>query len=357
LKLEQYFTRLTSGDNLSLVDRTVLGLLRLLSLGYAMLMRARASGYRLSILRSRSLPRPVISVGNLTMGGTGKTPVTAWIAAYLQGKGKKVAVLSRGYGGTLEGRVAIVSDGVTRLLSPSEAGDEPCLLADSLPGLVVVIGSSRYDAGCLAMERFKPDVFILDDGFQHLKLRRDLNILLLDGKRPFGNGFVFPAGLLREPACAIDRADLVVFTRADNLSTKVEQIPEDIPVITSGHGLSGYRPCSGKDIIGFQELNGLKGLAFAGIADPDQFFDSLEKCGVRLVATIAFPDHTNYGDEEIAALAKLKRSSRADYLITTAKDAVKIPVNQVGDFPFFVAQLEVHFQDEAMLMTALDRLC
>jgi tetraacyldisaccharide 4'-kinase len=357
LKIEQYFIRLTSGSDLSLTDRIVLSLLRIVSLGYSLLMRARTAAYRMSIFRSRSLPRPVISVGNLTVGGTGKTPVTAWIAAYLQGKGKKVAVLSRGYGGALEGKVAVVSDGVTRLLSPAEAGDEPCLLADALPGLVVVIGSSRYEAGCLAMERFQPDVFILDDGFQHLKLRRDLNILLFDGKRPFGNGSVFPAGLLREPAAAIDRADLVVFTRADHSSAKVEQIPEDIPVITSGHRLSGYRSCSGKDIIAFQELNGLKGLAFAGIADPDQFFDSLEKCGVRLVATIAFPDHTDYGEEEIAALAKLKRSSRADYLITTAKDAVKIPVNQVGDFPFYVAQLEVHFHDETMLKTALDRLC
>ena len=136
----------------------------------------------------------------------------------------------------------------------------------------------------------------------------------------------------------------------------IQRIPENIPVIRSEHRLSGYRPHSGGDIRSFEELKGLKGLAFAGIARPDQFFDALEKCGVRLVATLAFPDHTVYGDDEIAALAKLRRSSSADYLITTAKDAVKIPANQVSDFPFHVAQLEVLIHGEAMLKAALDKL-
>ena len=356
MKLDEYFIRLTSGENLSQFDRMILYLLRIISIGYAAIMRARAAAYGQSILRSGKLPRPVISIGNVTVGGTGKTPVTAWVAAYLLGKGKRVVVLSRGYGGSLEGTVAVVSDGVKRILTPLEAGDEPCLLADNLPGLVVVIGSSRYDAGLLAMERFQPDIFILDDGFQHLSLKRDLNILLLDAAKPFGNGFVFPAGLLREPVSAIKRADMIFLTRAESPVMTIERIPAKIPVIRSEHRLSGYRPHSGGDIRSFEELKGLKGLAFAGIAKPDQFFDGLEKCGVRLVATLAFPDHTVYGDDEIAALAKLRRSSSADYLITTAKDAVKMPANQVSDFPFHVAQLEVLFHGEAMLKAALDKL-
>jgi len=354
VKIREYFIRLTSCDKLSQADRIILNLLRTISFGYTVLMWARASAYRLSIFRSRALPRPVISVGNLTVGGTGKTPVTAWIAAHLLTKGKKVAVLSRGYGGSLEGTVAVVSDGVIRTLTPVEAGDEPCLLADNLPGLIVVIGSSRCDAGRFAMERFQPDIFILDDGFQHLSLKRDLNILLLDAKKPFGNGSVFPAGTLREPASAIKRADLIVLTRAERSGMTIERIPENIPVISSEHRLSGYKQFSGGEINSFEKLEGLKGLAFAGIADPNQFFDSLEKCGVQLVATLAFPDHTDYGDDEIAALAKLKRSSTADYLITTSKDAVKIPVNRVNEFPFYVAQLEVFFHDEAILKAALD---
>jgi tetraacyldisaccharide 4'-kinase len=356
LKFDEYFIKLTSGDNLSLVDRVILKLLWVLSIWYAMIMRFRASAYSLSIFRSFTLPRPVISVGNITVGGTGKTPVTAWIATYLLGKGKKVAVLSRGYGGSLEGTVAVVSDGIKRALSPFEAGDEPCLLADNLPGLIVVIGSSRYDAGRLAMERFKPDIFILDDGFQHLNLKRDLNILLLDANRPLGNGYVFPAGLLREPSSAINRADLIVYTRADRSCNTVDLVPESSSVLKSEHSLSGYKQLREEGVRSFEELKGLKGLAFAGIADPVQFFDSLEKCGVQLVATIAFPDHTDYGDEEITALAKLKRSSCADYLITTAKDAVKVPVSSVDKFPFYVAQLEVSFYDDTALRAALDRL-
>ena len=355
MKIEEYFTRLTSGDKLSQADRIILNLLRVVSFGYAALMRVRAAAYQMSIFRSRTLPRPVISVGNLTVGGTGKTPVTAWIAAYFLGKGKKVAVLSRGYGGSLEGTVAVVSDGVKRVLTPLEAGDEPCLLADNLPGLIVVIGSSRYDAGQLAMEQFQPDIFILDDGFQHLSLKRDLNILLLDATKPFGNGFVFPAGLLREPENAINRCDLVVFTRSNDSDTKLKQIPGHVLAISSEHRLSGYRKYTAGDFRSFEELKGLKGLAFAGIANPNQFFDSLEKFGVKLVATLAFPDHTEYGDDEIAALAKLKRSSSADYLITTTKDAVKLPVNRASDFPFYVAQLEVFFHDETMLKAALDK--
>jgi tetraacyldisaccharide 4'-kinase len=356
LKFDEYFIKLTTGDTLSLGDRVILKLLWVISLGYALIMKFRSSAYSLSVLRTTTLPKPVVSVGNITVGGTGKTPVTAWIAAYLQGKGKRVAVLSRGYGGSLEGTVAVVSDGVKRTLSPVEAGDEPCLLADNLPGLIVVIGSSRYEAGCLAIERFNPDIFILDDGFQHLNLKRDLNILLLDAKKPFGNGSVFPAGTMREPSSATDRADLIVYTRAGRSSNTAKMVSENSPVVRCEHSLSGFKRLSGEGIRSFEELNGLKGLAFAGIADPMQFFDSLEKCGVQLVATLAFPDHTDYGEEEIAAIAKLKRSSRADYLITTAKDAVKVPVNPVDTFPFYIAQLEVSFYDDAPLRAALDKL-
>ena len=161
------------------------------------------------------------------------------------------------------------------------------------------------------MQRFNPDIFILDDGFQHQSLKRDLNILLLDAKRPFGNGSVFPAGTMREPFSAMKRADLIVYTRADRSGNTAKLVPENSSVIWSEHSLSGYKQLSEEGIRSFEELKGLKGLAFAGIADPIQFFDALEKCGIQLVATIAFPDHSIYGDEEIAAIAKLKRSSRA----------------------------------------------
>jgi tetraacyldisaccharide 4'-kinase len=145
--------------------------------------------YRIGILETRKLPRLVISIGNIAVGGTGKTPVTAHLARLIMAQGLKVAVLSRGYGGTLEGQTAIVSDGREITLSADQCGDEPFLLAKSVPGLAVVIGSDRYAAGQLALKGFDTDIFLLDDGFQHLRLHRDLNILLLDCSRPFGNGW------------------------------------------------------------------------------------------------------------------------------------------------------------------------
>ena len=166
MKGEEYFKGLISGTRQGIGDRILLLFLKLASVPYAAIMRMRAVGYRSGILPSRRLPRPVISVGNITMGGTGKTPTVLFLAKILMERGKRVAVLTRGYGGTLEGGTHVVSDGSSPLLSPQEAGDEPCLLASSLPGLIVVMGADRYMAGSLAMDRFSPDIFILDDGFQ-----------------------------------------------------------------------------------------------------------------------------------------------------------------------------------------------
>ncbi len=352
VKLEAYFRDLVEGRRRSLYDRAVFTLLLLFSLPYASVMVIRACLYRMGIISAKSLPRPVVSVGNLVVGGTGKTPVTAWVADYLMKRGKRVAVLTRGYGGRLEGEVAVVADGLRRLLEPEDAGDEPCLLADLLPGLIVVMGSDRHRAGSLAMERFKPDFFILDDGFQHLRLKRDLDILLLDGKKPRGNGFTFPAGLLREPFSAASRANLAIFTRSDGTVPPGLTLP---PVCHARHHLAGFTSSDGT-VRPFAELKGRRGLAFAGIADPAGFFDSLEAEGVELAATLAFPDHSSYGEEECAALARLKVSCRADFLITTAKDAVKLASASAGKLPFYVARLEIAFYDSAPLEEALDKL-
>lgn len=355
VKLEAYFRDLVEGRRRSLYDRAVFTLLFLVSLPYASAMAIRAFLYRIGIMPAKSLSRPVVSVGNLVVGGTGKTPVTAWVADYLMKRGKRVAVLTRGYGGRLEGEVAVVADGIRRLLEPEDAGDEPCLLADLRPGLVVVMGSDRHRAGSLAMERFKPDIFILDDGFQHLRLKRDLNILLIDGKKPRGNGFIFPAGLLREPFTAVGRANLAIFTRSDGSVPPGINLPQKLDLCHARHHLAGYVSADGS-MRPFAELKGRRGLAFAGIADPGGFFDSLEAEGVELAATLAFPDHSSYGEEECAALARLKLSCRADFLITTAKDAVKLASASAGKLPFYVARLEIAFYDSAPIEAALDKL-
>lgn len=353
---EAYFRDLVDGKRHSPVDRAVFILLLLCSFPYAAVMCLRSLLYRGGILTAKRLPRPVVSVGNIVVGGTGKTPMTAWIAAYLMQKGKKVAVLTRGYGGSLEGEVAVVADGSRRLLDPADAGDEPCLLADLLPGLIVVMGSDRYQAGCLAMELFSPDIFILDDGFQHLKLRRDLDIVLLDAAKPKGNGFTFPAGLLREPFSALRRAHLALFTRSKGTDPDGIVLPPGMGRCHAKHQLTGFSSGGSDSLHPFSELQGRRGLAFAGIADPEGFFNSLEAEGVSLAATLAFPDHSSYGEDECAALARLKRSCRADFLITTAKDGVKLASASAGEFPFFVARLEMAFYESAPLEAALDKL-
>ena len=170
----------------------------------------------LSGLRKRKrLARPVISIGNLTVGGTGKTPFTICLARSLQQKGYRPAIISRGYKRRGDRRAMIVSDGSGIHSNAYWAGDEPVLMAGALPGVPVVVGSDRFEAGKLAITRFNPDMLLLDDAFQHLRLYRDLDILLMDAAQPLGNGFVFPRGTLREPADAAGRADVVVMTRAD----------------------------------------------------------------------------------------------------------------------------------------------
>lgn len=352
---EQYFRELVDGKREKLQDRLLLRCLKFLSLFYSLSLRLRAFVYGAGLLRSRRLPRPVISVGNLTVGGTGKTPMVAWLARYLIGKGKRVVVLSRGYGGSAHGEIRMVSDGEAILLSPDEAGDEPVLLAKTVPGLAVVIGADRYRAGVYALETLKPDIFILDDGFQHIRLQRDLNILLVDSRRPFGNGFTLPAGLLREPVVAASRADVVVATRsADGMS--LENPVPGKPFLMAAHTLEGMLPLDGGTLAPLSRLKGVRVMAFSGIADPGSFFDALERAGVPLVATLAFPDHSTYGDEELTAICKLRDTSNIAILITTGKDAVKL--TQFRDLlgPCVVASLQITFADARPLEQAIEKL-
>ena len=332
----------------------LLALLRLASHPYALILSLRAQAYRAGLFSSRKLPRPVISVGNITLGGTGKTPMTARLAADLIRRGLRVAVLSRGYGGDANGALRIVSDGKNLLISPEEAGDEPYLLAQKVPGLMVVIGADRYRAGLLALEELKPDIFILDDGFQHLRLKRDLNLLLLDAAKPFANGFTLPAGFLRERPSACGRADLIVYTRC--AETAVTDFFPDRPSIRTQHVLNGVAPLLGGERLGLEALKGARVTAFSGIADPTAFFDLLESCGVRLTATLSFPDHTRYGEEELAAIRRLQEASRSTLLVTTEKDGVKLAQHAGRLGACFVAMLEIEGTEMAVLDAAVEKL-
>jgi len=350
-----YWRNVAAGTRPGLSGRLVVLALFPLALVYAGIQSIRGTLYAKCILKARSLPRPVISVGNITVGGTGKTPVTAYIARLLIGRGLRVAVLSRGYGGSLEGETAIVADGRTILMNAGQCGDEPYLLATTVPGLMVVMGPDRYSAGMLAMERLSPDIFLLDDGFQHLRLRRDLDILLVDWARPFGNGRTLPAGLLREPVSAVQRADLVVYTRSPQGSSPAPLAGK--PVCSASHRLSDAVPLAGGPALSFDRLRGRKVLAFAGIGEPAFFFEELSNLGLDVVHTVQLPDHAAYIPSQLAGLAEAFQACGADCAVTTEKDGVKLR----GRAPEFadrimLARLELVIDDPTPLKRLLSNL-
>lgn len=356
LKCHTYWRELASGSPAGLVDKFVLFFLTPMAWLYAFALKLRAQFYNLGMLKTRRLPRPVISIGNITVGGTGKTPVTAYIARYLLAQGHRVAVLSRGYGGTLEGQTRIVSDGTTIMLSAEECGDEPYLLASTVQGLMVVIGTDRYSAGLLAIQQLAPDIFLLDDGFQHLRLHRDLNLLLLDFARPIGNGRTLPAGILREPVAAARRADLVIFTRTPEETV----IPADswgLPACTSHHTIVDLLPLGSQTPVPFSHCKEVKVLAFAGIADPDSFFAELRRQGLNLVCSLHFPDHVVYDRQRLDDLAATMRASGADFLITTEKDGVKLQgISQELKERILLARLELTIDNPDHLENLMNKL-
>jgi len=305
--------------------------LLVLSVVYGGLMGLRARLYESGILPSKTLPCRVVSIGNLIAGGTGKTPMTILVARMIRDMGCRVVVISRGYRGRLENTGGVVSDGQTIFNGPEDAGDEPYLMARLLTGIPVVVGQRRYEAGMMAVKRFKPEVIVLDDAFQHLRLKRDLNLVLLDSRSPFGNGHMLPRGLLREPLSALRRAHAIIFTRSEPIPMVPvpHRLPKQRPVFYTTHRLIIRKsdPENGRfadDTSDISMLKGKKAVAFAGLADNDQFFDSLEQAGCLLVHTFSFADHHRYGPNDMDSIAEVVKAKAADVVVTTFKDYVKI---------------------------------
>jgi len=288
---------------------------------------------RIRIGKRRRLPVFVVSVGNLVVGGTGKTPFTLWLAETLREAGLSVAVLSRGYGRQSDdvARVAPVSEdweGTARVF-----GDEPALLARRLPSVPVWVGRDRFAAGERAIEQDGPSVLILDDGFQHLSLHRDLDVVLLDAEHPYGNGRLLPLGPLREPIPHLSRAGALVLTRAKNETAVAgmramwkKDFP-DKPVFACSHKLTGIARGVGSPPLPATELSGKSAVVFAGIARPESFFESLRALdtGLHLAELMAFPDHHAYTEEDGDRLLDRMRRHGAHFLVTTEKDWVRLP--------------------------------
>lgn len=321
-------------------------LLILLSFLYRTAVGLRQLAYRSGILRIRSLPVPVISVGNITLGGTGKTPAVVHIAGALAAQGYKTAVLSRGYGRKQGAAIQVVSDGKSILAGPDLAGDEPCMIAHRLGGVSVVVGKDRYHAGIEAMKRFQPERIVLDDGFQHLRLKRNRNIAVIDGSDPFGSGRLFPAGILREPPSSLKRADAVLITRAD-CADDLEYLRRTIRKYTSARIFSAvYRPedlveIATGNVRPLEVLRNANVVAFAGIARPASFEKTLLTLDADLVSFRHFPDHYRYGNADLRMLIE-DASRSASLLVTTEKDGVKLrPFSPRGVWMLRVG-LEVH---------------
>lgn len=352
-KLQNYWRKLADGTDRHIITCLLLLILLPAAFIYGIILRLRYHLYRLQLLETKRLPRPVISIGNITVGGTGKTPLTALVAEKLITQGFKVAVLSRGYGGNNKASCALVSDGKKIALTPQQSGDEPYLLARNLPGLAVLIGADRHQAGMLAMKTIQPDLFLLDDGFQHLKLHRDLNILLLDCKQPFGNGLTLPAGLLREPLKSAARANLLILTRCTNNMPTPAKLPK-LPYCRSCHQLTSFCKADDGTFIHLSSLTKSRTVAFAGIANPGSFFAALQLKGITLAATLPLPDHEPYHNNTLDLLQQLQLDNAADWLLTTEKDAVKLgKLNKSLRDKVIVAQLTISLEDEEKLDAAL----
>lgn len=296
--------------------------LYVLSLFYSAAMRMRALFYALGVFKTTRLSCAVVSVGNITVGGSGKTPIAMHVAALFMKKGKKPVILSRGYGRTSKG-VAVVSDGNKVLLGPDKAGDEPYLMATRLSGVPVVVGEDRVKAGRFAIETFKPDVIILDDGFQHLRLYRDVNIALIDGQTGFGNGHTLPRGIMRESSSALNRADIIM-VKGGTLESKAGVILRglDKPLFNFNLAAQKAIDLAGGKETGISSLHGKKAVAIAGLANPQSFFKTLDETGAVTAKKLAYPDHHAYSPADLNAIKDASKG--CDFIITTEKDGVKL---------------------------------
>jgi tetraacyldisaccharide 4'-kinase len=301
-------------------------LLAPLSIMYGFSVRLRVKLYPEA--RRKSLPGFVVSIGNLTVGGTGKTPAAIMIAEWAVNHGCRPVILSRGYGGKRQNEVLEVSDGNRVLSGAAEAGDEPYLMAKTLPGVPVIVSRRRYIAGLFAHKKHGTNFFILDDGFQHIALSRDLDLALIDSMTPFGNRHLLPWGPLREPIEHLARADAFILTRVDDgigdgraalLDLLKKTFPEK-PVIFSRHVPQKIVFPEGNKAYNINLLKGKRVAAFAGIAKPAVFKKTLADLGAEVASFTAFRDHHVFTSREIVYLVEEKKRAGADWLVTTEKD-------------------------------------
>ena len=305
---------------------------------YGGAVNMRNWGYSSDIMKAKHLPKPVISVGNITVGGTGKTPVTRFLSELLNQSNQQVAILTRGYGRIARETIILNRENLSEVPF-SRTGDEPRLLARSLKNGAVFIDPDRRRAGELALSTLNPDVFVLDDGFQHRGLNRDLDIVTIDAAKPFGNGRLLPSGPLREPVDQLKRADLLWITRVNESGLSIDQIRSQLrqfmekPMVFSQHEATYLlRPIDqSRSPVG--EIEGKRVVAFCGIANPGSFRNTLETAGAKIAEFIRFSDHHIYKSGEIRRLEDAMSKTVADLILTTEKDVARFSPEFLSGIP------------------------
>lgn len=324
----------------------LLPLLRPFGALYGSLMRIRAFLYKTGIFKRYRFRVPIISVGNLTMGGSGKTPIVIYLADLLQQQGFKPAVVSRGYGGRAADKINVVSDGTTLYLDSIQAGDEPRLIAETVRNAVVLTGKKRKDPCRFAVDKLGCNVIILDDGFQHMSVARDIDLVVFNAVSHFNSMRVLPGGILREPFSALNRADgFVISGYSENADSQTGTLTSflqhgwhDIPLFRLRYTPSHYVDCHGNNL----PINyfGSPVFAFCGIASPHRFKNTLEAISLNLVAFEGFSDHQQYTQESLNRIINRAKRYGAHALLTTEKDLVKLKTFET-DLPLYALGMKV----------------
>lgn len=306
--------------------------------------------YDRGVFETHDLGARTISIGNITTGGTGKTPLVAYVAEILAARGEKVCILTRGYGRENPGQRVLVSDGEQMLGDQRKAGDEPFELAQKLLGNAIVIADAdRVAAAEWAKRKFGITVFILDDAFQHRRVKRDVDIVCIDATNPFGGGEMLPAGRLREPLANLGRADVIVITRAnlvkeiENLKFEISEHAPDARVFIAETRISrivALEEFHAKPQRAQSEEISQKALAFCALGNPENFFEQLSQDGFEVAATETFRDHHVYTGQDVVRIEKLAQIRGCERLLTTAKDAVKLK-GMAFTLPCFVVEIEM----------------
>ena len=333
---------------------------------YELAVRLRVAAYETDYLKQKSLDATVISVGNLTLGGTGKTPMAQFIARFLRDEEQAVAILTRGYARKSSG-MRVIND--TRVQSGSapdasyrEFGDEPVMLARSLPGVPIIVSKDRHEAGRWAEREMGTRVLVLDDGFQHLALARDLNILLIDATDPFGDFDMPPFGRLREPLYGLRRADAVIITRADHAFDQAQTLRlikqycgDRVPVMYFYSTIVELRHLATGEVYDAKSFTGWNAALACGIANPQAFAEDIVQIGINIVSENFFPDHHPFTEPDLDQITRAAREAGADAIITTEKDAVRMEGLKHGDVPIYAARIEIGSDDEVRLKSLLLR--